>query len=163
MWDGLLTMARSMHLPWNWTPWLQFGIFLVPSVSPGVTSQRHIIQSNRLEPRVSQLSRLSLLSSCRVGIATLSISSLKGIFCSAIKPVWLDILCVIEFYFTSTAEFGCGFDSGQHMVDIGKLANRGLTSGALGVKDHENPHSNNQEVGQLQEFSNGEHSKRIKT
>nr|GEV03443.1 transcription factor BIM2 [Tanacetum cinerariifolium] len=43
-------------------------------------------------------------------------------------------------------------------VDLGKRANRGLTSGASTAKDHGNPQSSNQPVGRSQEFSNGENS-----
>ncbi|KAK1416204.1 hypothetical protein QVD17_31993 [Tagetes erecta] len=52
-------------------------------------------------------------------------------------------------------------------VDLGKRANRGLTSGTSTAKDHENPHSSNQEVGRFHEINNGENSdqasKRLKT
>ncbi|XP_071686522.1 transcription factor BIM2-like [Rutidosis leptorrhynchoides] len=53
-------------------------------------------------------------------------------------------------------------------VDLGKRANRGLTtSGTTSVKDHENPHSSNQQVDRFQDMSNGENSdqasKRLKT
>lgn len=52
-------------------------------------------------------------------------------------------------------------------VDLGKRANRGLTSGPSTAKDHENPHSSNQPIGRFQGFSNGENSdqasKRLKT
>ncbi|KAK9063778.1 hypothetical protein SSX86_017650 [Deinandra increscens subsp. villosa] len=52
-------------------------------------------------------------------------------------------------------------------VDLGKRANRGLTSGTSTAKDHENPNSSNQEMGRFEEFNNGENSdrasKRLKT
>ncbi|KAI3817125.1 hypothetical protein L1987_10914 [Smallanthus sonchifolius] len=52
-------------------------------------------------------------------------------------------------------------------VDLGKRANRGLTSGTSAAKDHENPHTSNQEMGRFQEFDNGgnsdQPSKRLKT
>ncbi|KAD2804355.1 hypothetical protein E3N88_37732 [Mikania micrantha] len=52
-------------------------------------------------------------------------------------------------------------------VDLGKRANRGLTSGTSIAKEHENPHSSNQEMGRFQVFNNGENSdqasKRLKS
>ncbi|XP_071716830.1 transcription factor BIM2-like [Rutidosis leptorrhynchoides] len=52
-------------------------------------------------------------------------------------------------------------------VDLGKRANRGLTSGTSSAKDNHNPHSSNQPVDPCNDFGNGENSdqasKRLKT
>ncbi|KAA8529294.1 hypothetical protein F0562_033907 [Nyssa sinensis] len=46
-------------------------------------------------------------------------------------------------------------------IDLGKRANRGLTSGISISKDHENLHSGNQQVGHLRDASNGEDADQV--